>query len=277
MQFRKQLSVVLAMAAASLASTSFGQQGGKALLKECLRAQAQEFLPLAQERDAVYQELSNRSSSLRSIAYWLDNDYKTADAKRIQKIAALEVQLKALKEYANLTSAEAIKNVAATVESANSMLDDIGDERDRAIKPFSRKLSTLQRKYVAQEAALNPVMIALFREKGAVESTASLVRSYDSFSYSSGTASATYIREGGDKSAAICYIYLFNDKVGKEEYGLFLGKYPIAYQNRNQLEVLIGKTRVTIYAAEKDLGGNQLEATLLSLVDIEKFEAMLAP
>ena len=277
MQFSKQISVMLAIAVTSFASTSFGQQDGRDLFKECLQAQAREFLPLAQERDAVYQEFSNRSSSIRNVLLWLEDDYKSADAKRLQKITALETQLKALKEYANLTSAEATRDVEATVKTANAMLQDISEQQDRAIKPFSRKLTVLQRKYLPQETTLTPVVFSLFREKGNSESTANLVRSYDTFSYSSGTASGTYFREGEDKSAAICYIYLFNNKVGKKEYGLFLGKYPIAYQNRNQLEVLVGTTRVTIYAAEKGLGGKQIKATLSSLIDIEKLEAMLAP
>ena len=277
MQFSKQLSVVLAIAAVSFTSTSFGQQDDKALLQECLRAQAEEFLPLAEQRDEVYHKFSSRSTSVRSILTWLEDDYKTADAKRIQEIASLENRLKALKKYANLTSSEAIKDTAAAEEAAKKLLANIEDERDLAIKPFSRKLSALRRTYKARELNLNPVIMNLFREKGDSKSSASLKKSYGSFSYSSGTSSATYKREGKEASSAICYIYLFNDKVGKVRYGKFLDKYPIAYKNKNQLEVLVGETRVTINTAETKLGGNQIEETLSGLVDFEKFEALLAP
>ena len=277
MLLSKPLCVLSTVMATFFASNSLAQQDGKTLFKQCLLAQTQEFKPLMQERDAVYQKFSNRSTSIRNIVFWLENDHKTADSKRLQKIAALEAQLETLKKYAKLTNAEAIKDVDATAETANVLLEEISDEGDAAIKPFARKLSALQRKYIAQETKLKPAVIGLFREQGNSNSTSGLARNYDSFSYSSGTASATYVREGGDKSAAICYIYLFNDKVGKQQYGLFLGKYPIAYQNKNQLEVLVGDTRVTINSAEKDLGGEQLNATLLSLVDFEKLEAMLAP
>ena len=270
-----QLVVVLTLVATFFTATCFAQQDGKTLLQECLQAQAQEFQPLAQQRDAAYQEFANRSTSIRSILRWLDEDYKTADARRIREIAALESRLKALKENANLTAPEATKDVAATVEAANVMLEDIDDERDIAIKPFSRKLSALQRKYKPQETTLKPFMLDVFREKGDSESTESLTKSYGSFNYSSGTSSATYKQPGDNKSAAICYIYLVNEKVGKEKFGLFNDKYPVAYRSQNQLEILVGQTRVTIYSSHKDLGDSKLDATLTSLVNIEKLESML--
>jgi len=177
----------------------------------------------------------------------------------------------------HLTSAEATSHIAATVEATNVMLEEINDQRDLAIKPFSRKLSALQRKYKAQETKLKPVMMSLFHNPGISETTASLIKSYGSFSYSSGTSNATYKREGDNKSAAICYIYLVNEKVGKEKYGLFNDKYPIAYQTKNQLEIIVGRARVTIYSSDKALVDKGLDATLASLVNIEKLESILTP
>ena len=277
MQFNQQLLYAFTLAATLLCSTSFAQQDGKALLSECLKSQADEFQPLSKSRDAVYQKFSNRSLSIRSILRWLELDPKTADAKRVKEIAALEIRLKTLKDNASLTSTDATNNVAATIESTNVMLEDIKDERDTAVKPFAREFTALQRKYKAQETQLKPVMLELFREAGNAEATANLNRSYGSFSYSSGTASATYKGEGESKSAAICYIYLANEKIAKEELGMVNDKYPVAYRSNNQLEILVGNCRVTIYSAGKKLNGKQLDSSLLSFVDVEKLEAMMTP
>ena len=277
MRFCKQLSVVLSIVTTCFASVSSAQEDEKALFQECLQAQAQVFLPLTQEQDAVYQKFIDRATSIRSIMGWLKDDYKTANAKRILEIATLENRLKALKNNANLTSAEATRNVAATVKTAKLLLDENDDERVSAIKPFSRKRAVLQREYKAKELTLSPAVLGLFREKGDLDSTASLIKSHGSFSYSSGTSSATYKRKGDDKSAAICYIYFFNDKVGKKEFGRFLDKYPISYRSSNQLEILVGRARVSISSADRNLGRKQLDATLASLVDIAKLESMLAP
>ena len=277
MHISKQLSVVLAIAVMSFASTSSGQESGKALLKECLRAQAQEFVPLTQERDAVYREFNDRSSSIRNVLLWLEEDHETADQQRLQRIAALETQLKTLKEYANLTSVEATNDVAATEESANAILEDIETERDSAVKPVARQLAVLQRKYKAKEIMLKPVLMKLFREKGDSGPTASLIKSFGSFSYSSGTANATYKRESDNDSAAIFYIYLVNDKVAQKKYGMFRDKYPVVFRSKHQLEILVGRARVTIYSSDHELDNKRLGSTLSSLVDIEKLETMLTP
>ena len=278
MQSFQQLFVVLFLATTLVASsTSFAQENGKAQLQECLLAQAREFQPLAQHRDDTYQEFATRSTSIRNILRWLEDDYETANAKRIREIVMLEIQLKTLKANANLTTPEATKNLAATVKTANALLGNIEDERFKAMKPFTHKLTALQQKYKGRETTLDPVMMKLFREKGASGPTARLTKSYGTFSYSSGISSATYKRKGEKESAAICDIYLVNDKVGKEKYGLFNDKYPITYQTDFQLEVIVGRSRVTIYSSDKAILGGGLDAALTSLVDIEKLAAMLKP
>ena len=147
----KQLFVLLAFGTTLLAAPGFAQQSDKAILQTCLHAQAEEFLPLAQARDAVYHEFTNRGAAIRSISLWLEDDYETANAKLKKEIAALETRLKALKENANLTSDDATKNLAATMETINGLSEEISDEQEIAIKPFSRKLSALQRHYEPQE------------------------------------------------------------------------------------------------------------------------------
>ena len=272
----KQLSLILTLTVTLLGSTSFGQQDDKTLFQECLQAQDQEFLPLTQERDALFQQFSSRATSVRRILTWLEEDYRTADAKRKTEIELLESRLKTLKENAKLTSPEATKNVATSIETANAMIADIEKQQDAAIKPFSRKLFALKREHKAQELTLEPIMMSLFRDRGDSQTTSALRKRYGSFSYSAGNSSATYKLEGKEKSAVICYIYLSNEKVGKQEYGLFNNKYPIAYRGSNQLEIIVGRTLITIYASDRRWAGKQLNATLSSLIDIEKLEMMLA-
>ena len=273
----KRIFIVFTLVTTFFASTSDAQQDDKALVQECLQAQAQEFQPLVKQRDAVYRKFSNRAASIRNILHWLEDDYETADQKRTNEIIALETRLAVLKENAKLTSEKALKDIPATVETGKVILEDISDEQDIAIKPFSRKLTALQRKYKPHETALESVMTGLFREKLKAKATNTLSKTYSLFSYSSGTSSATYRREGETTSAAICYIYLVNDKIGKEKYGLFKDKYPVSYRSRNQLEVLVGSARVTIYSSDKVVVDGGLDATLASLVDIEKLALFLQP
>ena len=273
----KQLFVSLALGATFLAVPGLAQQSDKAILQTCLQAQAEEFLPLAEARDAVYQKFTNRTAAIRSISLWLEDDCATANAKRKKEIAALETRLKTLKENANLTSDDATKNLAATLETIKGLSEEITDEQEIAIKPFSRKLSALQRHYEPQETILKPVIKKLFRDNGNSKTTEDLIKSYDSFSFSSGTSSGTYRRTGENTSTAICYIYLVNEKVGKKKYGMFNEKYPVAYRSRNQLEILVGQARVTIYSSDRNVLEDGLDETLASLVDIEKLAAMLAP
>jgi len=273
----RQVFVTFALAVFFFGLTGLAQQDDKPLLTACLKAHDEEFQPLAVERTAVYQNYSNRTLSIRSILRWLEQDSKTADAKRLEEITALEAKLKTLRENANLTNAEAVKNVARTVKTTNVMLGNIGDERDEKVRLFANRLSALQRKYKPEETKLKPVILKFFREKGNTKATADVLKSYGSFSYSSGTASATYKRPDQKQSTAICYIYLVSDKVGQKKYGMFRDKYPIAYRNNNQLEVMVGRSRVTIYLSDPKLSGQQLDLTLTSLIDFESLEKMLAP
>jgi len=274
---RKQAVIAFTLFAISLGSTCFAQQDNKALMDQCLKAHAEEFQPVVKERDRLYQKHSNYVLSIRSILRWLEQDPKTANAKRLKEIASLEARLQALKDQAQLTSDQGTKDVATTVESTSVMLEELKDEHDLKTKPFTRKFSALQRKYKTAETKLKPVLLELFREQGNSEATAELIRSYGSFSYSSGTASSSYKREGQSKSAAICYIYLVNEKVGQEKFGLFAEKYPVAYRSKNQLEVLVGNVRVTVYSSDSELNDQQLDATLTNLVDLDALEALLMP
>ena len=272
-----RIAIAFTVIAIFLGTTCFAQQDDKALLTECLRAHAEEFQPVATEREGLYQKHSNYVLSIRSILRWLKQDPQTANAKRLKEIAALEARLQALKDQANLTSDQNAKDVAATVATANAILKKLKDQHNVKKKPLTTKFATLQRKYKAAETRLKPVMLKLFREQGNSETTEKLTRSYGSFSYSTGATSGSYKREGQNKSAAICYIYLINEKVGQEKYGLFAEKYPVAYRSKNQLEVLVDKVRVTIYSSEPELNDKQLDTTLANLVDFEALEAMLAP
>ena len=273
----KQVVIALALAVISLGSTCVGQQEGKALLAECFKAHAEEFQPLAKERDGLYQKHSNYVLSLRSILRWLEQDPKTANAKRLKEIAGLEARLQALKDQANLTSDLGTKDIVATVAATNGILKKLKDQHNLQVKPLTKQFTTLQRKYKAAETKLKPVMLKLLREQGNSEATAELIRSYGSFSYSSGTVNGSYKREGQNKSAVICYIYLVNEKMGQEKFGLFAEKYPIAFRSQSQLEVLVGNVRVTIYSSDPELNDKQIDATLKSIVDFEALEAMLAP
>ena len=273
----KQVVIALALAVISLGSTCVGQQEGKALLTECFKAHAEEFQPLAKERDGLYQKHSNYVLSLRSILRWLEQDPKTANAKRLKEIAGLEARLQALKDQANLTSDLGTKDVVATVAATNGILKKLKDQHNLQVKPLTKQFTTLQRKYKAAETKLKPVMLKLLREQGNSGATAELIRSYGSFSYSSGTVNGSYKREGQNKSAVICYIYLVNEKMGQEKFGLFAEKYPIAFRSQSQLEVLVGNVRVTIYSSDPELNDKQIDATLKSIVDFEALEAMLAP
>ena len=273
----KQVILAFTFSVISLGSTCFAQQDDKALLAECLKAHLEEFQPLMMKRDGLYQKHSNYVLSIRSILRWLDQDPKTADTKRLKEIAGLEARLKALKDQADLTSDQGTKDVAATIESTNVMLEDLKDQHDLKVKPLNQQFTALQRKYKAVEKKLKPSMLKLFRDQGTSEATAELTRNYGSFSYSAGTASGSYKRTGQSKSAAICYIYLVNEKMGQKKYGLFAEKYPIAHQSKSQLEVLVGNARVTIYSSDPELNGNQIGATLTSLIDLEALEALLAP
>jgi len=272
-----RIAIAFTVIAISLGTTCFAQQDDKALLTECLRAHAEEFQPVVTERDGLYQKHSNYVLSIRSILRWLKQDPHTANAKRLKEIASLEARLQALKDQANLTSDQATKDVAATVESTNVMLADLKDQHARKVKPLARQFSALQLKYKTAETKLKPVLLKLFREQGNSKTTADLTRSYGSFSYSTGATSGSYKREGQNKSAAICYIYLINEKVGQERYGLFADKYPVAYRSKGQLEVLVDKVRVTIYSSDPELNDKQLDTTLANLVDFEALEAMLVP
>ena len=273
----KQVVIALALAVISLGSTCVGQQEDNALLAECFKAHAEEFQPLAKERDGLYQKHSNYVLSLRSILRWLEQDPKTANAKRLKEIAGLEARLQALKDQANLTSDLGTKDVVATVAATNGILKKLKDQHNLQVKPLTKQFTTLQRKYKAAETKLKPIMLKLLREQGNSEATAELIRSYGSFSYSSGTVNGSYKREGQNKSAVICYIYLVNEKMGQEKFGLFAEKYPIAFRSQSQLEVLVGNVRVTIYSSDPELNDKQIDATLKSIVDFEALEAMLAP
>lgn len=277
MQLKKHLICALVLTASFLCSTTFAQQDERVLMKECLQAHTEEFQPLSNERDDLYKRFSNRSLSVRNILRWLKEDPKTAEAKRVQEISELEARLESLKEFAKFTTPEAIEDAAATIELANVAIEDIDDERTTAIKPLSRKQSALQRKYQDQEGKLKPAVLSVFREAGDSEATSGLTRSYASFSYSSGSASGTYKREDGTKAACTCYVYLANDKVAKDKYGKFEEKYPIIYCSKNQLEVLVGPCRVTVYSRDKEFSDKSLDATMSALVDFEKIEALLAP
>jgi len=157
----KQTFITFAVVVCVFGLTGFAQQDDKPLLTACFKAHDEEFQPLAAERAAIYQDYSNRTSSIRSILRWLEQDPKTADTKRLKEIAALEARLQALRENANLTNADAIKNVAKTVEATNVMLEDIRDERDDKVKPFARRLSALQRKHKPEETKLKPIVFLL--------------------------------------------------------------------------------------------------------------------
>jgi len=112
MKFNSQNFVVaFTLAAIFIGTTCFAQQDGKALLSECLKAHAQEFQPVVRERESLYQKHSNYVLSIRSILRWLEQDPQTADAKRLKEIAGLEARLQALKDQANLTSAQGTKDV----------------------------------------------------------------------------------------------------------------------------------------------------------------------
>ena len=189
----------------------------------------------------------------------------------------MEARLQALKDQANLTRDLGTKDVVATVAATNGILKKLKDQHNLQVKPLTKQFTTLQRKYKAAETKLKPVMLKLLREQGNSEATAELIRSYGSFSYSSGTVNGSYKREGQNKSAVICYIYLVNEKMGQEKFGLFAEKYPIAFRSQSQLEVLVGNVRVTIYSSDPELNDKQIDATLKSIVDFEALEAMLAP
>ena len=272
-----RIAIAFTVIAISLRTTCFAQQDNKALLTECLRAHAEEFQPVVTEREGLYQKHSNYVLSVRSILRWLKQDPQTADAKRLKEIAGLEARLQALKDQANLTSDQSTKDVAATVEYTHAMLEALKNKHDLKVKPLTRQFTALQRKYKTAETRLKPVMLKLFREQGSSGAAADLTRSYSSFSYSTGATSGSYKRAGQNKSAAICYIYLINEKAGQEKYGLFAEKHPVAYRSKSQLEVLVGKVRVTIYSSDPELNDKQLDTTLTSLVDFKALEAMLAP
>ena len=273
----RQFLAIVTLAATFFAPPSFAQQDDKALLQDCLRAQAKEFQPLVQQQSEIYKEFTNRAAAIRNIKYWLEEDYKTADVKRIQEIAALEARLKVLKDNANLTRGKAASEAEASEDATHRMLKKLDDARNKAVEPLSRKLSALRRNYKRQEIILDPVMMGLFRERGNTDATTNLKKSFGTFSFSSGTASATYKRKDALESAAICFIYLVNDKVGKKKYGLFNDKHPIVYRSQHKLEILVGQTRVTISSSDKAIVDNGLDAALSSLVDIKKLESMLAP
>ena len=125
----KQVVIALALAVISLGSTCVGQQEGKALLAECFKAHAEEFQPLAKERDGLYQKHSNYVLSISNILRWLEQDPKTANAKRLKEIAGLEARLQALKDQANLTSDQNAKDVAATA-TANAILKKLKNQHN---------------------------------------------------------------------------------------------------------------------------------------------------
>ena len=146
-----RIAIAFTVIAISLRTTCFAQQDDKALLTECLRVHAEEFQPVVIERDGLYQKHSNYVLSIRSILRWLEQDPQTADAKRLKEIAGLEARLQALKDQANLTSDQGIKDVAATVESTNAMLEDLKNKHDLKVKPLTRQFTALQRKYKTAE------------------------------------------------------------------------------------------------------------------------------
>ncbi len=276
MKLRKQILAACTLSALFFGSTCIAQQDEKALFEQCLKSQAEEFQPLARERDAVQRKYSSRTSAVRYIIRWLEKDPETADAHRLEEIATLEAKLEAFKANANFTSAEAIKDVATAVESANVMVEDISDELNIAIKPLARKKSSLQRKYEKQEKQLKPVLAGIFRESGGSEATTGLTRAYGSFSYSAGIANASYKRGEDRKTVCNCFLYLGNDKKADEELGEFADKYPIASRSKYQLDVIVGSCRVSAYSTDKQLLEEGLDAAMSSLVDFEKLERLLA-
>jgi hypothetical protein len=262
------------LAAVTIPVTVTAQDDAKALVNEFLKAHAEEFKPLKNDKSSVEQKFSGRRYAIQRILYWLKEDPKTADSKRLKEIAEAEARLAELKANADLTSAAGIKDVKATVENANILIEDIDDERTMALKPFKRKLSALERKYEEQEDKLEPIIEGLFREQG-IESGSELTRSYASFNYSSGSGSGSFKMKGEDKTACGCGIYLADEKPAKEKLGKLNDKYPICYSSKTQLEIRVGAARVTIYSSNPKYTDKALGETLTNLVDLEKLESLV--
>jgi hypothetical protein len=269
------LKTMLTLAAASvllISNTLMAQSEEAALLTDCLKAHADAFQPLEVKRKALYNKFANKSSAVRSIVRWIEDNPKSADSKRLDEIARLETLLAGMKSNAALTGAEALKDPETAIEDANVLIEDIDDERKTALRPIERERSKLTRSFKDQESKLEPVMEGLFRETGA-----GVKRKYASFSYANGSANATFQQEEKGPTVVTCYIYLVNTKPAKEKLGKAKDKYPIAYQSKNQIEILVGPTRVTAYSSNKDFNDKKLADTLFELVDLEKLETLATP
>jgi hypothetical protein len=259
---------------ATLSTTAFSQSDAKALVDGLVKAHADEFKPLKAEKSTVEQQFSSRRYAIQRIIYWLKENPKTANAKRLQEIAELEARLAELKSNAELTSPEGIGDLKSTVETANITIEDINDERTIALKPLKRKLSALQRKYEDQEEDLEPFIEGLFRESG-IDSASELKRSYASFNYSSGSASGNFKKDGDKKTVCTCMIYLADDKPAKKELGKLNDKYPICYAAKTQMEIRVGNARVTIYSSNSKYNDKAIGTTLSDVVDLEKLASLV--
>jgi len=263
----------LATAIVLLVSNNLMAQSEEAaLLADCLKVHAEKFQPLEINRKSTYSKFSNKSSAVRSIIRWIENDPKSADAKRLEEIARLEILLEGMKSNATLTTPESLNDIETAIEEANILIEDIDDERKSALRPFERERSKLTRSFKDQESKLQPIMKSLFRE-----TAAGLNRKYASFSYANGSANANYKKDKKTSSAVSCFIYLANAKPAKKKLGKAKDKYPIAYQSKNQIEILVGPTRVTAYSSDADFNDKKLADTLFELVDLEKLETLATP
>lgn len=267
-------AATLFLLVAIVPSTGFSQSDAKALVDDLVKAHAEEFKPLKAQQSTVEQQFSSRRYAIQRIIYWLKEDPKTADAKRLREIAEIEARLAELKSNAELTSAKSIDDVKSTIETANVTIEDINDERMLALKPINRKFSALQRKYRDQEEKLEPVIEGLFRESG-INSASELKRSYASFNYSSGSASGNFKKDGDKKTVCTCMIYLADDKPAKEKLGKLNDTYPICYAAKTQMEIRVGNARVTIYSSNSKFNDKAIGETLSNVVDLEKLASLV--
>lgn len=276
MLFRKSntMGTLTLLSAFLIPTIGFSQSEEAALVGELVTAHAEDFKPLKAEKIAVEQKFSSRRYAIQRILYWLKEDPKTADAKRLQEIAEIEARLAELKANALLTSADSINDLDSTVETANIAIEDVDDERTIALKPLKRKLSALQRKYKEREDKLEPIIEGLFRETG-IDSASSLNRSYASFNYSSGSASGNFKKDGNNKTVCTCTIYLADEKPAKKKLGKFNDQYPICYVSRTQMEIRIGTARVTIYSGDTVFNDKVIGKTLADVVDLEKLASLV--
>ncbi|MEL7498067.1 MAG: hypothetical protein AAFN77_10680 [Planctomycetota bacterium] len=251
------------------------QQEEQALVTACIDAQKTKFRPLKKQSDAIYNRFANQSSATREVIRWLEDNPAVAEEKRLAEVARLTARLEAMKSLKDLTTGDALKDVKTTIETGHSQMEDLNDARADELRPIERQRSALQREFKDQEDKLEPIMEALFFEKGNNELTKDLNRNYASFSYLSGESGGQFKK--GDVNSTVCSlrVYLVHDSIADEKLGKLDEKYPIVSQRDSQLEILVGDALVTLYSSKSEYNKENLGKTLTGLVDLEKLQSLL--